>query len=488
MKCPKCGRENVNGAPFCADCGKALGGLVSETPKAEVPKAETPKVEKAEAAKASDDVPFIPVVTDGAVVIAPSTEPVAAPEPAAVEVESVAVEAEPQQAAVEMTAVEVTAEPAPAAVPDSVAAALAKPVEEPSAADVPDPEPAEAFEQAFDAPSSQEEVAQDIAVSEAEAMPAPEGAPVVEAAPAAAPQGEPVAAPAPEFVNGNTATVPPNPARSHQTYPQPGGEVLYKKGCLAAAWDDIVQSKNWLGKLLLLGLIGCVPILNFYVYGYAMRWSRQLFLGRVEEMPQRVLGNRMFVNGFFAFVIELVLSVVVSLCALILGLIPFLGGICAMVLGVFVFAFQCVATMRVAVADRLGAGFDIGQVWDACKRKFGALCCATILPYLIVTAVISVVAVAICMIFGLPIVINMLELAATVNSSYYYSDYQVAQAILSTFAMMVPLLLVCYVLGCFANALIIVLSMRATGHYVARYAQDWKNEAAVMSTAHINGD
>ncbi len=52
---------------------------------------------------------------------------------------------------------------------------------------------------------------------------------------------------------------------------------------------------------------------------------------------------------------------------------------------------------------------------------------------------------------------------------------------------MLPLMLIIYVLTCFSSAFLVVFSLRATGHYVARYAQEWKNEQAVMSTAHING-
>ena len=48
------------------------------------------------------------------------------------------------------------------------------------------------------------------------------------------------------------------------------------EGCVSAAWHDVKATQGWFGKLLLLGLINIVPILNFVVQGYALQWAREL--------------------------------------------------------------------------------------------------------------------------------------------------------------------------------------------------------------------
>ena len=320
------------------------------------------------------------------------------------------------------------------------------------------------------------------AVSQPQAAPQPETAPdpapsaasaadPAQAAPEAAAQGAPI----PE-----QPIIPPNPARVHPSPMQSGPEAQYQKGCLAAAWGDIMQTKGWFGKVLLLGLVGCVPILNFYVNGYAMRWSRELFLGKVASMPDRIFGNRMFINGFFAFIIGLLLSIVGGLCSALLGAVPIVGAICGVAIYLVIALFQYIAVLRTAIADRLGAAFDIAQIWRTCWRNLGALLCATIVPILIYTAVVFVIVFALMVIVGLPLIGTIAEIGVYGSSSY-------AAALLSLMGALIPVFLICYIVGCFLDAFLTLLTTRATGHYVARYAQDWKAEQAVMSTAHING-
>lgn len=476
MKCPKCGRENTPGTPFCADCGKNLFADSAQPaePAAAAPDTLTVAVteQAVEPAPASESM-STPIITDGGIYIAPVAE--RAPEPQ--------LEPAPEP--------ELVPEPAPEPEPEPEPQPVSEPVEPPRASVIantrndaePESEPASAL---ASEPAAEPENATEPAPGPApEPVPQPEPEPAPQPEPGAqppAPEGEPQFAP---FATG-APIVPPNPARAHTTYAQ-AGESLYKKGCLAAAWDDILQTKGWFGKILLLGLIYCVPILNFFVAGYAMRWSRELFLGKVSPMPQRIFGPRTFVNGFFAFVLELVVGIVVCIVGVILEFIPFIGVVVYMALAIFVSAFEYLAIMRIAVADRLGAGFDISQLWRTGKQNLGTLCCATIVPLLIIQAIMMVICLALGLIMGIPLVGVIVDAVNTSAYPYYYSDAQAFALIMQTMMIMLPMLLVMYVVTCFFGAFMTVLVMRATGHYVARYAGDWKNEQAVMSTAHING-
>lgn len=521
MKCPKCGRENVSGAPFCADCGKALYAH-DVTPDTQVPADPKPVDEQAsdvvveiatplETAVAVEAIApasasaetFTPsVISDGTIHIAPmasevDAQPIPDPEPAA----------KFQEAFVSASPAEVREE----VVSDMADEASATEVSEAETSigeEVADEAPApgaavsaSAFsamavsEEMADGPAVVAETAAETTVSEpSEAVKAVGSAEPVVSEPAAqmGAQAQETATasqsqPAPEqaaYVSANgTPIVPPNPARAHQDYPQQGNEALYKKGCLGAAWDDVVQSKGWFGKMCLLGLVEFVPVLNFYVPGYAMRWSRELFLGKVGPMPEHIFGNRMFVNGCFDFLFALIVGLITAVCSVILGFIPVLGGICIAVLSLFLFIFSCVAILRIAIADRFGAGFDVTQIWNACKKNFGALCCATLIPYLIATVIIFVVLMAVTMIVGIPL---MGIIFSTAAYSYGASSMYYASALLESLVALLPVFLILgYALNV-VNAFMSVLIYRAVGHYVTRYAQEWKNEAAVMSTAYIN--
>ena len=69
---------------------------------------------------------------------------------------------------------------------------------------------------------------------------------------------------------GAAAAGAPGSAAEPVTFP------VYKHGCLAQAWDDITESEGWAKRILLLGLVNLVPVLNFFVQGFAMQWARQL--------------------------------------------------------------------------------------------------------------------------------------------------------------------------------------------------------------------
>lgn len=51
------------------------------------------------------------------------------------------------------------------------------------------------------------------------------------------------------------------------TQPVPAPAPAYATSCLKAAWEDVKATPNYVSRLLVLGLIMCVPILNFVVAG-----------------------------------------------------------------------------------------------------------------------------------------------------------------------------------------------------------------------------
>ena len=99
----------------------------------------------------------------------------------------------------------------------------------------------------------------------------------------------------------------------------------YATSCLKAAWEDVKATPNYVSRLLVLGLIMCVPILNFVVAGYLLFWSREVPFGGRSLLPQKIVTGKNFEYGFYAFVLTLVVGLIGGIIGGIFGWMPFIG-------------------------------------------------------------------------------------------------------------------------------------------------------------------
>lgn len=211
--------------------------------------------------------------------------------------------------------------------------------------------------------------------------------------------------------------------------------------------------------------MNCVPILNFFVTGYCMRWGKQLAYDTVAPMPKGIFEERNFVNGFFAFVISLVIGIIGGLASGIVELVPVLGFIAAIAIMLFMTIFEYLSIMKCAVADRLGAGFDISQIWQGLKVRFGELCAAALVPMLIVMFVDMILTFVLTIAFMFPLA---LQIADVTMYSYASLDSMIAIML-----AIIPMVIVLWIVNAFLFAFAGLWTFRAVGHYVARYAPSW---------------
>lgn len=280
-----------------------------------------------------------------------------------------------------------------------------------------------------------------------------------------------------------TACPPPNPS---QVQPQPKPSVMYAKSCMGAAWDDIIHTEGWVGKILLLGLIEIVPILNFVVSGYAIKWACQLPAGKIESMPKKIMEGT-FVNGFYMFVLSLIAGIVTCVASSILEVVPIIGALAGIAVSFFMTIFCYLAYMRIGLSDRIGPGFDIPQIWNALKKDFGSLFCAVVVPQLIIGAIAVVLLLIVLFIFGMPAIGQLLGMLAHGDQSAYYGYGSMGYtpgvySWIGLIAAFIPAFLIYYILACFLSAIEIVWVSRAVGHYVARNASEWTS----LTVAHGN--
>lgn len=262
---------------------------------------------------------------------------------------------------------------------------------------------------------------------------------------------------------------------------------VYAEGCVSEAWRDVTKTEGWFGKACLLGVIGAVPILNWVSVGYILRWARQLVVGVRAPMPKGVFVDRGFTTGFFAFVISLIAGAAMTAATLVFGWIPLIGLLAVLAFTVFAIVFCQLATMRMAITDRLGEAFSFGKIWAASKRSFGSLFCAVFVP--------ALVAALVC---GLLSIVGAVLLAFVAGSSVAtYSMYSSMHHIASASALIpgagliatagigaIVVALVLWVLSCMALTMAQLVSQRAVAHWVVRTAPEWSAETPEARAAY----
>lgn len=265
--------------------------------------------------------------------------------------------------------------------------------------------------------------------------------------------------------------------------------VTYDKGCCGAAWADIRGTKRWFGKLLILALIDFIPILNWVIQGYALRWSRQLLLGKVEPMPKRTFCKRAFANGAMYFLVSLIVGIVTAIFSVILGLIPFVGFVLGLILTIFINMIMNFCFIRMAIFDQLGEGFSINNGFDCLRRQFGKALCIEIMPKLVIGIIIMLVVGIFSFIFVIvngPSIYNEIMNFANQYSSWRAFEYalqtdplvqmELAELILANVILCAPWLVGCMVLTNALGCLATLIRTRACGHFVTRYCRDWQQE------------
>ncbi|MCI8468118.1 MAG: DUF4013 domain-containing protein [Eggerthellaceae bacterium] len=270
---------------------------------------------------------------------------------------------------------------------------------------------------------------------------------------------------APQPQQPHAYQVPPQP----QYQPAPA-QPVYAEGCVKAAWNDVTASEGWKGRMLVLGLIGCVPILNFTVYGYGLNWSREVPFGAKTPLPRTMVNGRNFEYGFYFFLLSLVFGLVTGIASSIVGWVPLIGWVAAMALMLVCYMFETLLGLRMAMMGSLGEGFQIGKAWDVMKRNWTGLLCAAVVPTLIVGIVMTVVGVVLSIMGAIGLIGPMASLASGYGSA--------AAMAAGSMGIAIVLLVIVWVLLCMgASTMALVVTFRAVGHWIGRYAPEWCTDA-----------
>ena len=276
----------------------------------------------------------------------------------------------------------------------------------------------------------------------------------------------------------------PQPAVAHQVYTTSGGQAeTYQQGqyvytgrrtypapnkvqyreALKKGWEDLRAMPNWLAKVLLLGLVSLVPILNFFAAGFAMRWGARAAF-KDGRMDIKIFQEGAFVLGFFEFVINLIWGAVCS----IVSVIPLIGLVGVVAIVIFSPLIQ-LCVMRVALSRQFGDAFSFERIWPTFKANFGSTMALFWLPNLVTVAAAIVFSVAVALFSGI-------LMAAVYNES-----------VLIIFAMFGFLLMLvfAYVMCALAVGVMLVVH-RGFGYWIAEAQPDWVVDAQAIGADRID--
>lgn len=247
---------------------------------------------------------------------------------------------------------------------------------------------------------------------------------------------------------------------------------IYAISCLKAAWEDVKATPNYVGRLIVLGLIMCVPILNFVVAGYLLFWSREVPFGGRSPMPQKIVTGKNFEFGFYAFVLTLVVGIAGGIAGGILGWIPFLGWIAAIAISLATYVAAIVMEMRMIMGMNLGDGFNVKDIWEKGRRNWGQLFAVTLIPMAIVIGISLVLSIIVFSIMFLCIM-GAAPTIAAVGGAADPSFAQIMSLIAALAGPTIFCMLILYAVLSVAETFAEAVAIRGVAHWVARYAPEW---------------
>ena len=239
----------------------------------------------------------------------------------------------------------------------------------------------------------------------------------------------------------------------------------YATSCLKAAWEDVKATPNYVSRLLVLGLIMCVPILNFVVAGYLLFWSREVPFGGRSLLPQKIVTGKNFEYGFYAFVLTLVVGLIGGIIGGIFGWIPFIGWVVSIAVSLATYVAGIIMQMRMIMGQSLGDGFNVKDIWEK-------LFAVTLIPMAIVIGISLVLSIVVFSIMFLCIM-GAAPTIAAIGGAADPSFAQIMSLIAALAGPMIFCTLILYVVLSVAETFAEAVAIRGVAHWVARYAPEW---------------
>ncbi len=291
------------------------------------------------------------------------------------------------------------------------------------------------------------------------------------------------------------------------------GGVSMSQGYLSRTWHSLKATKNWFGKLCLLGLVAMIPVFGaIVVQGYLYGWARDAAWRMDNPLPSRIFGNEdghLYRRGFFALVISVAMTLAVSVAsflffwtfgfisgsassfmmqalpdfavsALSALAIPSLIGVLSIFLAFFVVAFGAqffiwVGSMRMSIYGTLSSGFQLPRIWAMIRRSPAGLLKIVIGQFVAGLAIGTAAAIVWFVVVFVGIFVSLFAAGALDYSGSFSPAFDGLTAI-GAFSTAVLALFVVFV-SCTLSVAIQAFVCRALGYWTAEFnVAEWGSQ------------
>lgn len=160
-----------------------------------------------------------------------------------------------------------------------------------------------------------------------------------------------------------------------------------KGGYCSAAWKDLKSSGSWLSRMMLVGIVNIVPILNWVNLGYMASWGCSAANGRRDGLPKYTINGSLFKTGALCFCVSLLAGMAFGFAGGIVGLVPIVGALVVLIASFFFMPFAALMIFRTALFQDFSAGWKLGDIWAVCKSNFGSLFFIVFVPVFLASLV-----------------------------------------------------------------------------------------------------
>lgn len=251
--------------------------------------------------------------------------------------------------------------------------------------------------------------------------------------------------------------------------------VPQEKGPLGKAWDDIKASPNYVRHIIKMMFMNILPIIGFFVSGYMAQWGASAASGNNEPLQKGVFSHKQLIVGIFMFIVNTLAHIATFWLALV-GLIPIVGWLISFVCGLFIDAMLALSYVRMAQFGKVSTGFDLSAIFAAMRKRPGTLIFCTFIPG-VVCALISLIMIIILFMILAPVATGTIRDLAYFMQDMLYSGvnpFTDIRLIMNIFGVWLFLFVA---VAMFMTAFAKIWSLRAVGHYIAKFVPEWCAEA-----------
>lgn len=266
--------------------------------------------------------------------------------------------------------------------------------------------------------------------------------------------------------------------RSTSDQPQIPSDYLMTdpNNAMRNAMSDIKSTPGWIRRIFLLAFMKVLPILNFYATGYELRWATTAWKNTYRSMPKQSFNKYEFLMGLLYMGMGWLVQIGTA-WLVICNIIPLAGTIAWIILLFYTMVFSALAALRMASFNRVGAAFDMSEIFKKLRIKSSGLFKAYLLPWVIC---ISIVIAMFMVSFVVTALVGMLFNGASNNVQ---SDSNFFFLLLTAFTQVIWLYIILAIVTLIASWFLLTLAevwaFRSLGHWYGYFAFDWICEAEV---------